>query len=107
MDDTTAYTHGDSNDVARHFHAVIREWLPEHLHQIDAKNAANSLGICATHDLCDSNMAMAEAFERHGLDPFDVECASKAALWAQAWNIAIHVGFAHPFPTTCATDDNV
>lgn len=45
-------------------------------------------GVCASHDYCDANMPMADAFEEViGREPEPADEAD-AALWSRAWDIA-------------------
>lgn len=52
--------------LAKDFHRVIREWLTRgQLAEVEKRNATpryRESGSCATHDFCDANMAMAEAW---------------------------------------------
>ena len=56
--------------VARNFQAVLSEMLmPEELGKVRALNAAEpSLSVCHSHDFCDTDEAMREAFARSGED---------------------------------------
>jgi hypothetical protein len=81
--------------LARHFVAVITEWTtPAELAEIRKRNKTYGRGICATHDFCDANMAMAEAFERAFNRPFLPEAWNKeptdadVTLWNAAWDRA-------------------
>lgn len=63
--------------------------------EIDERNATPEYadGCCATHDFCDANMVMAEAFEAvTGRGP-DVSSAEDTNLWNAAWDIARTQGF--------------
>lgn len=87
-------------ELAKEFCAVLKEWLkPEELAQIAEDNhryqqAAGQAasGICATHDYCDSNEAMAEAFGRLGCF-FDVQDEDQCRLFEEAWDIAKKADF--------------
>lgn len=50
--------------LANAFIAVLNEWIPEHMEEVRSRNAANNDNCCATHDFCDANMAMDEAFQK-------------------------------------------
>tara|TARA_Y100000310_G_scaffold289139_1_gene315330 strand:- start:311 stop:838 length:528 start_codon:yes stop_codon:yes gene_type:complete len=50
--------------IAAEFSAIVRDELGEHLEAINKKNADNAPDLCATHDYCDANMLMLEAFEK-------------------------------------------
>ena len=94
--------------LAAAFCVVLREWLkPEELAEAVKQNIVHGIngepGICATHDFCDANVAMEEAFKRQGVDVCDTgtpdtdhalmskECY---ALWDEAWTLAKARGFA-------------
>lgn len=75
------------------FRFIVKRDLAAHLVDIDERNAAykaaGKLDICATHDFCDANMLMLEAWEKFCLKPMRPHVAADAALWGQAWNIAL------------------
>lgn len=51
--------------LANAFSGVLNEWIPDKLFEVNLRNKeASYAGCCATHDFCDSNMAMAEAFQK-------------------------------------------
>jgi hypothetical protein len=112
--------------VAAMFSTVLREWLTaEQMTVVVERNTEYenvTHGICASHDFCDANMAMAEAFHRLGLktnidhdgwdqyaqcycerptcdhtmpaDTAAIESASQLwQLWADAWDLAKSSGF--------------
>ena len=83
--------------IAEAFRKIISEWLDEKtVKAIDSENKSNSDGTCATHNFCDANMAMMEAFEGFGIDPLPEDDAEREAmtdLWNRAWNIAKEQGF--------------
>lgn len=72
------------------FAAVLAEWLsPEHLARVRELNRAEqNPGVCHSHDYCDANMAMLEAFESFGIE-VDVQDDEQRALWGRAWDHAI------------------
>ncbi len=92
--------------IAGAFAAVLRDWLSaDQWAEMQARNVDYSDGVCASHDFCDANVAMAEAFETVtgrepsvGYDtladgsPVDPAAAIQAdadcALWSAAWAIA-------------------
>lgn len=89
------------------FAAKLHEWLsPEEMKEAIARNAASADPlVCASHDFCDANMAMAEAFEatqgREIRFPSDVEsgaCTQEEsdadlAMFNSAWGLAKAAGF--------------
>lgn len=72
--------------LANRFAALIREWLTEdELAEVVEANAADP-HYCATHDYCDPNEAMIQAFVEvmgRDLDPIADEAAINAA-WSAA-----------------------
>lgn len=93
--------------LAMAFASKLREWLsPEVMSEVVARNAASTDPlVCASHDFCDANMAMAAAFEAtHGRETFlpcDVEsgvcteeqCNADLTLSNSAWSLAKAAGF--------------
>lgn len=85
------------------FSAVLREWLSEReLTLIRARNASDQRrDVCHSHDFCDANMAMEEAFHRLGYStPFDLAPDEESPLhraamrrWNAAWEMARDRGF--------------
>lgn len=78
------------------FRESIRRDVPDNVAEIDAINAARADATCATHDFCDSNMNMLEAWRAcYGPDAFlDADNQAYADLWNRAWDIAKADGFA-------------
>jgi hypothetical protein len=82
------------DQVATKFVSILRAWATPYQWKVMRKrNAAETdPGVCHSHDWCDANMAMAEAFEHFGLDPLpEDERASTTAtnLWNEAWDAAM------------------
>ena len=79
-----------AENVAFHFSRIVREELAEHLDEIRARNAspAYSGGVCATHDFCDANELMADAFKAATGRDARPELESDARLWSRAWGLA-------------------
>lgn len=79
-------------DLARAFSAVVAEWLPPG--ELEAVRECNRTthadpGVCASHDFCDANMAMLEAWRRcTGSDEIDANDQAQAAAWNEAWKLA-------------------
>jgi hypothetical protein len=90
----------DYQTIGDTFAALLREWLEPH--EWDAMRRENAEctdpRICASGDYCDSNMAMADAFEIHNVplwkhggdwDNEDEGMREDAfPLWNAAWNYA-------------------
>jgi len=84
-----------SRTIATEFCKVLREWLtPEQMREVVKRNETYGADVCATHDFCDANMAMLEAFttagERTILDCEDgtPEFEDATALWNRVWDMA-------------------
>lgn len=81
--------------LSKEFGKVIQSWLDKE--EIKAVNEKNALykatgdeGICATHNYCDANMAMDEAFENaFGYSPFENGIDDSVELWNGAWSMAV------------------
>jgi hypothetical protein len=83
--------------LAIEFGRVLRQWIPENMAEVITKNkryrGAGDLGVCASHDYCDANMAMSEASDNLGLtNPSELtdspEQQKLFALWGAAWSLA-------------------
>lgn len=84
----------DSKELARGLSEALRGWLSgAEMTEVAARNAtAAYAGCCASHDFCDANMAMSEAFAKAfgrdpGFDQHDVD------LMNSAWEAAKAAGF--------------
>lgn len=80
--------------LAREFAAILKTWLtPEEQLQVIERNKTEEWeNVCHSHDFCDSNMAMAEALEKLGVE-LDIQSDTQNALWNSAWGIAKNNGF--------------
>ena len=80
-------------DFANLLHGYFRadQWA-----EMRQRNATPEYGgsVCASHDFCDANMVMLEAFEKHGqaaachLTDGSAEHEASCVLWGEAWAIA-------------------
>jgi hypothetical protein len=86
--------------LANAFVAVLTEWLtPEQMFQVRRRNAQRTSElVCHSHDFCDANMAMDQAFKKViGRDPLDYlnhdeegsMDEADVALWNAAWEYAV------------------
>jgi len=69
---------------------VLREWMtPAEFAEMRRRNKAdhNPL-VCHSHDFCDANEAMLEAFRIAVGREADVDNEADCALWNAAWNLA-------------------
>jgi hypothetical protein len=79
------------NRLAKAFCESVTEYLTrEELIEAVSRNAKEvHPDVCHTHDFCDANMAMEEAWDsifEFGVEIGDVESNSK--LWGAAWDLA-------------------
>lgn len=85
--------------IARKFREIVSADLSEHLEEIDRINRERNDDTCATHDYCDANMLMLDAFELIHEPFFGEDGHSSEAhmrLWGEAWGIAKRTGFSTP-----------
>lgn len=89
----------NTEKIAAEFTAILKEWLGEDFKEVVERNRTETdSGICHSHDFCDANMAMEEAFKKVvGREPFLSEDEGEAqekrteedsAVWSAAWDIA-------------------
>jgi hypothetical protein len=89
--------------LAREFSNVLRRWLSEReMVEVVERNERTGhkygRSVCHSHDFCDANMAMAEAFANLGFKSCaDIaedderegpEWTAAADLWNEAWTMA-------------------
>jgi hypothetical protein len=70
--------------------AILKSWLTDaELIEVNRRNALNEYdGCCATHDFCDSNEAMNEAFKIVVGRDIDCDSGSDCTLCNDAWDLA-------------------
>ena len=82
----------DVKKLREAFCRIVRRDLADDLEAILEKNRAyaeaGETGACATHDYCDANMLMEEAFIETFYREPDVSSNEDARLWSAAWNLA-------------------
>lgn len=71
---------------------------PQELEQVVKRNKRNAKkagyeNCCASHDFCDANMPMAEAFEEVLGREIDMNSNNDTAIWNKAWELAKAVQF--------------
>lgn len=75
--------------VATAFSALVRVHLADALETIRERNRQPKyLGCCATHDFCDANEVMAEAFTKTTGRAIDLNSQRDTDLWNAAWDQA-------------------
>jgi hypothetical protein len=66
-----------------------KELSPRELDAVRRANDRLAYDCCATHDYCDANMTMLEAWQYiTGKDMIDVENEADAIMWNEAWDLA-------------------
>lgn len=77
-------------EIARAFAASLVEGLGQAtVREINARNAIEDHpSVCHTHDFCDANVDMWNAFEHTLHREPDVDSESDADIWNQAWAFA-------------------
>ncbi len=76
--------------LARQFADVLHEWLtPAEFAEMQRRNRTSKYdSACASHDFCDANIAMEDAFKRaFGREP-NLENNGDIDLWNEAWDVA-------------------
>lgn len=93
--DLIAFLRRDVAVLGATFRSIIRQWLTQEQRlQVDAANDTKTDNSCATHNYCDSNMAMLEAFVAvHGREPV-LQSDADIGLMNEAWGWAIDANFA-------------
>jgi hypothetical protein len=80
-------------ELAREFHSIIRrEFDARELYAVDQRNQKH-VDHCATHDFCDSNMLMLEAFMNVVGSDIDFENEVDCRLIDASWRLAKDNGF--------------
>lgn len=80
--------------VAAAFSSILRETLTKDEMQevIERNRSLINTTSCASHDFCDANELMAEAFTEVGIE-FDIDNDEQRMLWGAAWDIATRAEF--------------
>lgn len=83
-----------AEEIANAFSTILCDWLTAaELDTVNERNKTRGAGVCHSHDFCDANMAMAEAFETVVKRPVDPQSDADTALWDRAWDTARESGF--------------
>lgn len=90
-------------ELANTFSAVLNEWIHEKLYEVNLRNKEKNYiegSWCATHDFCDANQAMIDAFKKvFGYEPTGRDQKDNSLI-DHAWNIAKHAEFKPYSPTS-------
>ena len=84
--------------LAASFAEVMQDWLtPAQMREVVARNETYG-DACASHDFCDANMAMDEAFTKTQCREIELgegtrQSRADMALWNGAWAIAKRMNF--------------
>lgn len=65
---------------------------PEQFAEMQNLNSTADDGVCHSHDYCDANMTMADAFEQVVGREIDTQDDDDRALWSSAWRYALTHG---------------
>ncbi len=82
--------------LANEFSSVLKTWLTaEEMKLVIEKNSTPEYNdCCASHDYCDANMAMDEAFTKLTGKETNPQSDTQRSLWNNAWTIAKENKFA-------------
>lgn len=83
-------------ELANEFSRIVKRDLSDKLFEINLRNKEQSYilsNCCATHDFCDANELMAEAFKTVVGTEIDLQNDVHLDLWNNAWNIAKQAEF--------------
>lgn len=76
--------------LAKEFSSILKEWLSkkEMEELIQANKDERDSSICHSHDYCDPNQAMADAFKKVTGKEVDMQKDKDSALVDAAWDLA-------------------
>jgi hypothetical protein len=79
-----------ASDIAKKFSEVLRDWLTKEEMQnvVDRNRSQTDESICHSHDFCDANMAMDEAFTAVVGRQCNLQNQYEIKRWGHAWDIA-------------------
>ena len=87
--------------VAKQFSVILNELIPEKLYEVNLRNKEQSYienGCCATHDFCDPNQAMIDAYKTiFGKEP-STQSQKDNTIINNAWTIASTAQFKTDYP---------
>lgn len=80
--------------IARAFCRILHTWLtPCQMQQVVLRNRTRPEGVCHSHDFCDPNVAMDDAFKKVRGRRMNAQRDSDLNLWIAAWDLAIKAEF--------------
>lgn len=81
-------------ELAKAFSEIVeREFTEKELAAVNAENSLRNDDTCATHDYCDANMLMDEAYKKVFGEEVDVQSEEAVDRWNSAWNLAKELRF--------------
>jgi len=85
-----------AQQIAVEFSKLLRaDFNEERMQEIISKNATPEYkDACASHDYCDANEVMAEAFEKITGKAVSIQNQADCKLWGKAWDISKETKFA-------------
>jgi hypothetical protein len=111
-----AHFPGDAQEVLAaligdRFAAILKDWFSdEEWAEMRRRNTADPAYAgtsCASHDFCDANMAMDEAFTELAGHEIDADNEADCALWNAAWSHARRHHIGHPQDVMAGTSDRL
>jgi len=85
-----------AENLAKEFSKILRAWLgPNRIKKVIEKNSTSeySNDSCASHEFCDANEAMDEAFIHLRGKGVSLQNKKDCILWGKAWAIAKNNNF--------------
>lgn len=80
--------------LAKRFSYVLRGWLSsDEIAEVIERNKTAKPNVCHSHDFCDANMVMADAWRQVIGGEIDADDEAQATLWGTAWELANKEGF--------------
>jgi hypothetical protein len=77
--------------LANGFSEIINDWIPDKMYEINLRNKEpqyKTRNWCATHDFCDPNQAMIDAFKKLYNKELSTTNKKHLELINHAWNLA-------------------
>ena len=77
-----------NNDLGKEFCKILREWLGDQINEVNRLNKLEgySSDICHSHDFCDPNQAMIDAFKTVINREIDFNSESDIELINDTWD---------------------
>ena len=77
-------------DIGKEFSSILLIDLGiDVMREVVEKNSTEEYdGVCASHDYCDANLVMAEAFNKICRREAEIDSEEDSYWWGEAWNYA-------------------